>query len=170
MPGGDTGVPGRTQPRRRVTWQVTGTKPLALAQGQCFAGAALLLRVQKPDNLDLALAWSLCFPTCCRYALRSCSYSFTAVFGFSLAGITTADKAKTLSCSCPEKWLWSRFSSGGLVQTRISTSFVRDFTFLWLIAGCSKQPSAAQGACSRWGSAIQALWNERASPLSVLQP
>lgn len=170
VPGSDTGVPGRTQPRRPVTRRVTGTGPLASAQGQCLAGAALLLPVQKPDNLDLPLVWSLCSLACCRYAFRSCSYSFTAGFGFSLAGITTADKAKTLSYSCPEKWLWSRFSSGGLIQTRISTFCIRNFTFLWLIAGCSKQPSAARGARRRWGSAIRAPWKERASPPSVLQP
>lgn len=145
------GVPGRTQLCWCVTRWVIGTGPLVLAQGQCLAGAALLLPVQKPDNLDLALVWSLCSTSCCRCALRSCFYRFTTVFGFSLAGITTADKAKTLSCSCPEKWLWSRFSSGGLRQTRISASFVRDFPFLWLIAGHSDRPGvpgvpAAAGA------------------------
>lgn len=113
---------------------------LILAQGQWLAGAALQLPVQKPHNLDLTLVWSLCSLACCRYALRSCFYSFTAVFGFSLAGITTADKAKTLSCSCLEKLLWSEFSSGELIQTCISASFIRVFIFLWLAAGCNNKP------------------------------
>lgn len=74
------------------------TSSRSLRSSPSLAGAALLLPVQRQDNLDLALVWSLCSTACCRYALRSCFYCFTTALAFLLVGITTADKAKALSC------------------------------------------------------------------------
>lgn len=74
------------------------TSSRSLRSSPSLAGAALLLPVQRQDNLDLALVWSLCSTACCRCALRSCFYCFTTALAFLLVGITTADKAKALSC------------------------------------------------------------------------